>query len=79
MLVLGITDFIAQSSLAISKFELVISQIEKNERDIESKLQSIGMANLLKLPVPDKSTDLPGTENGEPGTAKDPMDNIHWV
>lgn len=59
-LVLGIADFINRGIKAVSKLELVVNQIQKNERDIESKLQSMVMANLLKFPVPDKSNDLPG-------------------
>lgn len=62
-LVLGISDFINRSIQAVSKFESVVSQIQKNERDIDSKLQSMVMANLLKFPVPDKSNDLPGRTN----------------
>lgn len=58
-LVLGISDFISHGNQAVSKFKLVVSQVQKNERDIESKLQSIAMANLLKYQVPDNSKDLP--------------------
>ncbi|XP_031164939.2 dynein heavy chain 10, axonemal [Sander lucioperca] len=59
---LGIADFINRGIKAVSKLELVVNQIQKNERDIESKLQSMVMANLLKFPVPDKSNDLPGVK-----------------
>ncbi|KAL7391500.1 hypothetical protein ABVT39_010104 [Epinephelus coioides] len=59
---LGIADFINRGMQAVAKFELVVSQIQKNERDIESKLQSMVMANLLKFPVPEKSNDLPGVK-----------------
>lgn len=59
-LVLGISDFINRGIHTVSKFETVVSQIQKNEQDIDSKLQSMVMANLLKFPVPDKSNDLPG-------------------
>ena len=62
-LVVGIPDFINRGTQVVSKFESVVSQIQKNERDIELKLQSIAMANLLKFPVPDKSNDLPGKTN----------------
>lgn len=62
-LVLGIQDFINRGMQAVSKFESVVNKIQNNERDIESKLQSIEMANLLKFPVPDKSNDLPGRTN----------------
>ncbi|XP_078791125.1 dynein axonemal heavy chain 10 isoform X3 [Oryzias latipes] len=56
----GIADFISRGQKAVSNFETVLNQILKNERDIESKLQSIQTANLLKCPVPDKSNELPG-------------------
>lgn len=59
-LVLGISNFISQGINTVSKFETVVSQIQKNEQDMDSKLQSIEMANLLKFPVPEKSNDLPG-------------------
>lgn len=59
-LTLGIADFISRGQKAVSNFETVLNQILKNERDIESKLQSIQTANLLKCPVPDKSNELPG-------------------
>lgn len=62
-LALGITDFISRGIQAVSKFELIANQIQKNERDIESKLQSMVTANLMKFPVPDKSDDLPGRTN----------------
>uniref|UniRef100_A0A3Q3JRK8 Dynein heavy chain tail domain-containing protein n=1 Tax=Monopterus albus TaxID=43700 RepID=A0A3Q3JRK8_MONAL len=57
---LGISDFIKESIQAVSTFESVVSQIQKNERDIESKLQTMVTANLLQFPVPDKSNHLPG-------------------
>ncbi|XP_069379878.1 dynein axonemal heavy chain 10 isoform X1 [Paralichthys olivaceus] len=57
---LGISEFIKQALQAVTKFESVINQIQNNERDIDSKLQSMVMANLLKCPVPDKSNNLPG-------------------
>ncbi len=62
-LVLGISDFINRSIQAVSKFESIVNQIQKNERDIDSKLQSMATANLLKFPVPDKTNDLPGSAN----------------
>lgn len=60
---LGISDFITRGNQAVSKFESVVSQILKNESDIDSKLQSIAMANLLKCQALDKSMDLPGSTN----------------
>ncbi|XP_071339029.1 dynein axonemal heavy chain 10 [Trachinotus anak] len=59
---LGIPDYINRGTQAVSKFESVVNQIEKNEKDIDSKLQSMAVANLLKFPVPDKSSDLPGVK-----------------
>ncbi|XP_054466216.1 dynein axonemal heavy chain 10 [Anoplopoma fimbria] len=59
---LGISDFIDRGTRAISKFELVVNQVQKNERDIDSKLQSMVTANLLKFQVPDKSNDLPSVK-----------------
>ncbi|KAM4616801.1 dynein axonemal heavy chain 10 [Polymixia lowei] len=59
---LGISDFITRGTKAASKFELLVDQIQKNERDIDTKLQSIEMANLFKFPAPDKSNDLPGVK-----------------
>ncbi|XP_024136867.1 dynein heavy chain 10, axonemal isoform X4 [Oryzias melastigma] len=56
----GIADFISRGLKAVANFEAVLNQILKNERDIESKLQSIQTANLLKFPVTDKSNELPG-------------------
>lgn len=57
-LVLGINDFIKRGSQSVSKFESVVNQIQMNEKEIESKLQVIGMASILKFSVPDN--DLPG-------------------
>uniref|UniRef100_A0A3P8UAE7 Dynein axonemal heavy chain 10 n=1 Tax=Amphiprion percula TaxID=161767 RepID=A0A3P8UAE7_AMPPE len=59
---LGIPEFIKQGIQAVSKFESLVSQIHNNEKEIDSKLQSLMMANLLKFPVPDKSNDLPGVK-----------------
>ena len=42
----------------MSKFESVVNQIQMNEKEIESKLQIIGMASILKFSVADN--DLPG-------------------
>uniref|UniRef100_A0A665V7Z7 Dynein heavy chain tail domain-containing protein n=1 Tax=Echeneis naucrates TaxID=173247 RepID=A0A665V7Z7_ECHNA len=59
---LGIPEFIRRATQAVSKFESVVNQIQKNETDIESKLQSIATANLLKFPVPVKTNELPGVK-----------------
>ncbi|KAK9522770.1 hypothetical protein VZT92_019216 [Zoarces viviparus] len=59
---LGILDFINQGRQAVSKFESLVNMVQENERGIESKLQSMVMANLLKYHVPDKSSDLPNVK-----------------
>ncbi|XP_048858906.1 dynein axonemal heavy chain 10 [Brienomyrus brachyistius] len=59
---LGISEFISRGALAISKFESLVNQIKKNERDIEVKLQSIESANLFKFPTPDRAQGLPGVK-----------------
>uniref|UniRef100_A0A8D3BG74 AAA+ ATPase domain-containing protein n=1 Tax=Scophthalmus maximus TaxID=52904 RepID=A0A8D3BG74_SCOMX len=55
---LGIPEFIKECAQAVSKFQSVVNQIQMNERDINSKLQSMVMANLLKFPVPDKQSNI---------------------
>uniref|UniRef100_A0A3Q3DBI2 Dynein axonemal heavy chain 10 n=1 Tax=Hippocampus comes TaxID=109280 RepID=A0A3Q3DBI2_HIPCM len=55
-------DFINEANQELSKFESIVSQIENNEIDIEAKLQSITMADLLKCPAPDKTDLLPVRE-----------------
>ncbi|KAF7665535.1 hypothetical protein LDENG_00140280 [Lucifuga dentata] len=57
---LGIPKFITQVTEAVSKFESIVNQILKNEKDIDSKLQALEMANLFKFSTPDKLNDLPG-------------------
>ncbi|KAK7889071.1 hypothetical protein WMY93_024631 [Mugilogobius chulae] len=59
---LGISDFISRGVQAVSKFESVVSQILKNEKDIEAKLQSIETANLIKFTVHSKAEELPGVK-----------------
>ncbi|XP_077456872.1 dynein axonemal heavy chain 10-like [Stigmatopora argus] len=56
---LAIADFINETNQELSKFESIVNQIENNELDIEARLQSILMANLLKCPAPDKTDLLP--------------------
>uniref|UniRef100_A0A3Q2PNV9 Dynein axonemal heavy chain 10 n=1 Tax=Fundulus heteroclitus TaxID=8078 RepID=A0A3Q2PNV9_FUNHE len=57
---LGIPDFISRGLQTVSKFDSLVRQITNNEKEIESKLHMITMGNLLKFPVPDTSSDLPG-------------------
>ncbi|XP_066546047.1 dynein axonemal heavy chain 10 [Amia ocellicauda] len=59
---LGISDYINRSTQAISKFESLVNQIQKNAQDINTKLQSIESANLFKFPVPSREGDLPGVK-----------------
>lgn len=60
-LILGISEFIAQSIQTVSKFESVVKHIQKYEQDIDSILHSFVTAKLLKFPdKPDKLDDLPG-------------------
>ncbi|KAG7265791.1 LOW QUALITY PROTEIN: hypothetical protein CRUP_036669 [Coryphaenoides rupestris] len=55
-------NFINRGIQATSKFESLVIPIQRNEREIDSKLQAIEMANLFKFPSPDKSTELPGVK-----------------
>ncbi|CAL8247788.1 unnamed protein product [Merluccius merluccius] len=59
---LGILEFINRGIQATSKFESLVVPIQRNEREIDSKLQAMEMANLFKFPSPDKSTELPGVK-----------------
>ncbi|KAM9822155.1 dynein axonemal heavy chain 10-like isoform 2-T2 [Syngnathus typhle] len=56
---LAIADFINEANQELSKFESIVSQINNNETDIEAKLRSIMMADLLKFPAPDQTDLLP--------------------
>ena len=55
-------DFIARGIQATSKFESLVVPIQRNEREIEAKLQAMEMANLFKFPSPDKCSQLPGED-----------------
>ncbi|CAL8251349.1 unnamed protein product [Boreogadus saida] len=59
---LGISDFITRGIQATSKFESLVVPIQRNEREIEAKLQAMEMANLFKFPSPDKCSQLPGVK-----------------
>uniref|UniRef100_A0A3B4BIB4 Dynein heavy chain tail domain-containing protein n=1 Tax=Periophthalmus magnuspinnatus TaxID=409849 RepID=A0A3B4BIB4_9GOBI len=59
---LGIPEFISRGMQAVSKFESVVSQILKNEKDIEAKLQSLETANIIKFTMHSKSQELPGVK-----------------
>ncbi|XP_069565682.1 dynein axonemal heavy chain 10 [Brachyistius frenatus] len=74
---LGIPDFLSRSTQAVSKFESTVNQIHNNERDIESRLQSIVTANLLKFPLPDKSmNELPGIKEFCERTERERVKNV---
>ncbi|XP_067295015.1 dynein axonemal heavy chain 10 isoform X2 [Pseudorasbora parva] len=57
---LGIAKFIQRGKQATSKFESLLNQIQKNERDIDDKLKTIESANLFKFPMADTTGHLPG-------------------
>ncbi|TRY94050.1 hypothetical protein DNTS_011956 [Danionella cerebrum] len=57
---LGIPQFIQRGNQAASKFESLMNQIQKNELDIEDKLNCIESANLLNFPLVDQVGHLPG-------------------
>ena len=67
----GISEFITRGTQAASKFESLVNQIQKNERDIDAKLQSMETANLFKFPAPDRADGLPGTCDPSSG-------RFHW-
>ena len=58
---LGINDFIAKCDAAISKFESMVNQIQKNSKDIMSRLKLVEQADLFKSPppAPNRPEDLP--------------------
>ncbi|XP_071826175.1 dynein axonemal heavy chain 10-like isoform X2 [Apostichopus japonicus] len=49
---LGISDYVSKCEQAISKFESLLNQIQKNAKDIDARLKSIEGANLFKGPPP---------------------------
>ncbi|TUV82046.1 Dynein heavy chain 10, axonemal [Bagarius yarrelli] len=59
---LGLPEFITRANQAIAQFDSLLNQIQKNEHDIESKLQSIESAHLFKFPEVGKAGDLPGVK-----------------
>ncbi|KAM4707116.1 dynein axonemal heavy chain 10 [Discoglossus pictus] len=59
---LGIGDYITRCSQAVSKFESLVNQIQKNARDIDSKLAVIESANLFKFMPKKQGYDLPGVK-----------------
>ncbi|KAJ8284497.1 hypothetical protein COCON_G00033470 [Conger conger] len=59
---LGVPEYISRCNQATAKFESLVYQIQKNERDIDFKIQAIETANLFKLPALDRGDDLPGVK-----------------
>ncbi|XP_076804944.1 dynein axonemal heavy chain 10-like [Clavelina lepadiformis] len=51
---LGIQDYITRCGVAIGKFESLVNQIQKNAKDIDSRIQLIRGANLFKQ-IPSKT------------------------
>ncbi len=54
----SVVHYIIHYWQAISKFESLVNQIQKNARDIDQRLKMIESANLFKPPVP-KADELP--------------------
>ncbi|KAJ8266677.1 hypothetical protein GJAV_G00133350 [Gymnothorax javanicus] len=59
---LGILDYITRCNLALTNFESLVYQIQKNVNDINLKIQAIESANLFKLPPLDRGNDLLGVK-----------------
>ncbi|ELU10552.1 hypothetical protein CAPTEDRAFT_221643 [Capitella teleta] len=60
---LGINDFIAKCDSAISKFESMVNQIQKNAKDINQRLLMIEQTDLFKSPPPKPTQDLPSCKD----------------
>uniref|UniRef100_H2ZL68 Dynein heavy chain tail domain-containing protein n=1 Tax=Ciona savignyi TaxID=51511 RepID=H2ZL68_CIOSA len=59
---LGIQDYITRCDVAIGKFESLVNQIQKNSKDIDSRIQMIRNAELFKRIPPKPSGDLPSVK-----------------
>uniref|UniRef100_H2ZL67 Dynein heavy chain tail domain-containing protein n=1 Tax=Ciona savignyi TaxID=51511 RepID=H2ZL67_CIOSA len=59
---LGFMDYITRCDVAIGKFESLVNQIQKNSKDIDSRIQMIRNAELFKRIPPKPSGDLPSIE-----------------
>ena len=55
-------DYISRCGTAIGKFESLVNQIQKNAKDIESRIQLIKGANLFKIIPARVGGDLPGVK-----------------
>lgn len=56
---LGISDYITRCGQAIGKFESLVNQIQKNAKDINSRLEMIEKTVLFKQPPPKMGDTLP--------------------
>ena len=56
---LGVYDYIVRCEQAITKFESLVNQVQKNAEDIEERLHMIEAVKLLKPPPPKMGCDLP--------------------
>ncbi|XP_027024931.2 dynein axonemal heavy chain 10 isoform X2 [Tachysurus fulvidraco] len=76
---LGLSEFITKANQAISQFESLLNQIQKNEKDIEAKLQVIETANLFKFPVSERAGELPGVKEFCELVEKQRARDVHWL
>ncbi|XP_078713472.1 dynein axonemal heavy chain 10 [Lampetra fluviatilis] len=59
---LGIADYISRCEVALSKLESLVAQVQKNARDVTSKLALIESADLFRFPVAKSDDDVPGVK-----------------
>ncbi|XP_041455872.1 dynein heavy chain 10, axonemal-like [Lytechinus variegatus] len=55
---LGIADYNTRCEQAISKFESLVNQIQKNAKDIDARLRAMELAELFKGPPPQVKEDI---------------------
>ncbi|XP_072163343.1 dynein axonemal heavy chain 10-like [Diadema setosum] len=55
---LGISDYILRCEQAISKFESLVNQIQKNAKDIDARLRAMENAELFRGPPPQVKADI---------------------
>ncbi|EDO35852.1 predicted protein [Nematostella vectensis] len=56
---LGISDYVTRCGQAIGKFESLVNQIQKNAKDIYSRLEMIEITELFKTPPPKTNGIMP--------------------
>ncbi len=56
---MGIRDYVFRCDQAITKFESLVNQVQKNARDIEERLQVIENIKLFKKPPVKPGCELP--------------------